>query len=141
MSLPIISADQRLAERRGTKAAIFGQSGRGKTSLLWTLQASTTLFFDLEAGDLATAEEAARTRRANRQDLAADQIEVDRPDQRLGLLQTTLIVAGTLLAPAQRGIEDEGACCRLRCDDRFRRLPSPCRDRLRARTASAAPKA
>jgi hypothetical protein len=29
------------------------QSGLGKTSLLWTLNASTTLFFDLEAGDLA----------------------------------------------------------------------------------------
>ncbi len=53
MSLPIITADQRLAERRGVKAAIFGQSGRGKTSLLWTLRATTTLFVDLEAGDLA----------------------------------------------------------------------------------------
>lgn len=53
MALPIITADQRLAERRGIKAAIFGQSGRGKTSLLWTIQATTTLFMDLEAGDLA----------------------------------------------------------------------------------------
>jgi hypothetical protein len=53
MSLPIISADQRLAEPRGVKSCIFGKSGRGKTSLLWTLRASTTLFFDLEAGDLA----------------------------------------------------------------------------------------
>ncbi len=53
MSLPIISADQRLAEPRGVKSCIFGKSGHGKTSLLWTLQASTTLFFDLEAGDLA----------------------------------------------------------------------------------------
>jgi hypothetical protein len=32
---------------------IFGPSGIGKTSLLWTLRNSTTLFFDLEAGDLA----------------------------------------------------------------------------------------
>ena len=37
MALPIILADQRLAERRGIKAAIFGKSGIGKTSLLWTL--------------------------------------------------------------------------------------------------------
>ena len=52
-ALPIITADQRLAETRGIKGVIFGRSGIGKTSLLWTLQASTTLFFDLEAGDLA----------------------------------------------------------------------------------------
>jgi len=53
MTLPIISADQRLAENRGIKGVIFGKSGIGKTSLLWTLPASTALFFDLEAGDLA----------------------------------------------------------------------------------------
>lgn len=53
MALPIILADQRLAEPRGIKAAIFGKSGVGKTSLLWTLNPETTLFFDLEAGDLA----------------------------------------------------------------------------------------
>jgi hypothetical protein len=52
-ALPIIGADERLAEQRGIKGAIFGPSGIGKTSLLWTLNASTTLFFDLEAGDLA----------------------------------------------------------------------------------------
>ena len=52
-ALPIISADQRLAEPRGIKGCIFGKSGIGKTSLLWTLNASTTLFMDLEAGDLA----------------------------------------------------------------------------------------
>ncbi|MEJ6479670.1 MAG: ATP-binding protein [Octadecabacter sp.] len=52
-ALPIITADQRLAEHRGIKGVIFGPSGIGKTSLLWTLSASTTLFFDLEAGDLA----------------------------------------------------------------------------------------
>ena len=53
MSLPIISADQRLAEKRGIKGVIFGASGIGKTSLLWTMDAESTLFFDLEAGDLA----------------------------------------------------------------------------------------
>ncbi len=51
--LPIISADQRLAERCGIKGCIFGKSGIGKTSLLWTLPAPSTLFMDLEAGDLA----------------------------------------------------------------------------------------
>ena len=53
MVLPIITADQRLAEARGVKGCIFGKSGLGKTSLLWTLKATTTLFIDLEAGDLA----------------------------------------------------------------------------------------
>jgi hypothetical protein len=52
-ALPIITADQRLAESRGIKGVIFGRSGIGKTSLLWTLRHSTTMFFDLEAGDLA----------------------------------------------------------------------------------------
>ena len=32
----IITADERLAERRGIKMVIFGKSGIGKTSLLWT---------------------------------------------------------------------------------------------------------
>ena len=53
MALPIISADQRLAEPRGIKGTIFGKSGIGKTSLLWTLDPATSLFIDLEAGDLA----------------------------------------------------------------------------------------
>ena len=42
-----------MAVDRMIKAATFGGSGQGKTSLLWTLLASTTLFWDLEAGDLA----------------------------------------------------------------------------------------
>ena len=53
MNLPIISADERLKETRGIKGVIFGKSGIGKTSLLWTLNSSTALFMDLEAGDLA----------------------------------------------------------------------------------------
>ena len=52
-TLPIITADERLNETRGIKGCIFGRSGIGKTSLLWTLEAKSTLFFDLEAGDLA----------------------------------------------------------------------------------------
>ncbi|MBR0679324.1 ATP-binding protein [Roseomonas eburnea] len=53
MALRIITADERLAIERMIKVAIFGRSGEGKTSLLWTLLATTTLFWDLEAGDLA----------------------------------------------------------------------------------------
>ena len=53
MTLPIITADQRMAEPRGIKGVIFGPPGIGKTSLQWTLRNSTTLFYDLEAGDLA----------------------------------------------------------------------------------------
>ena len=53
MPLPIISADQRLSEQRGIKGCIFGKSGIGKTSLLWTLTEEKTLFLDMEAGDLA----------------------------------------------------------------------------------------
>jgi AAA domain len=51
--LPIISADARLAANRGIKGCILGAYGIGKTSLLWTLPVESTLFFDLEAGDLA----------------------------------------------------------------------------------------
>ena len=49
----IISAAERLLEPRAIKAAIFGKSGIGKTTLLRTLPAANTLFMDLEAGDLA----------------------------------------------------------------------------------------
>ncbi len=51
--LPIISADERMAEVRGIKGCILGKAGIGKTSLLWTLDPESTLFLDLEAGDLA----------------------------------------------------------------------------------------
>ena len=53
MSFPIITADERLAEKRGITGCILGVAGIGKTSLLWTLDPDKTLFFDLEAGDLA----------------------------------------------------------------------------------------
>jgi AAA domain len=49
----IISADERMAQNTGVKALILGPAGVGKTTLLRTLNASTTLFIDLEAGDLA----------------------------------------------------------------------------------------
>jgi hypothetical protein len=51
--MKIISADERLAERRGAKVLIVGPTGVGKTSLLRTLDPARTLFVDVEAGDLA----------------------------------------------------------------------------------------
>jgi hypothetical protein len=53
MALPIISADQRMSERRGVKGVLIGKWGIGKTSQLWTLDPESTLFMDMEAGDLA----------------------------------------------------------------------------------------
>jgi ABC-type lipoprotein export system ATPase subunit len=52
MAFPIITADQRLAEKRGIKGCILGPSGIGKTSLLWTVDAAKTLFFDLDLQQL-----------------------------------------------------------------------------------------
>lgn len=51
--MQIIKASERMAKKGGIKAALFGPSGIGKTTLLKTLPAEETLFFDLEAGDLA----------------------------------------------------------------------------------------
>lgn len=51
--LRIITADQRASGPRGVKALIVGPAGAGKTSLLRTLNTETTLFVDLEAGDLS----------------------------------------------------------------------------------------
>ncbi len=51
--LRIITADERLAQNRGVKGVITGPSGIGKTSLAWTLDASTTLVLNAEAGDLS----------------------------------------------------------------------------------------
>ena len=63
--MKIISADQRLAERRGVKALIVGPAGVGKTSLLRTLDPAHVLFLDVEAGDLAV------------QDVPVDTIRLD----------------------------------------------------------------
>jgi hypothetical protein len=53
MALQIITADQRLAEKKGHKIVVCGQSGVGKTTLARTLNSASTLFLDLEAGDAA----------------------------------------------------------------------------------------
>lgn len=53
MALHIISADERLKQRQKVNIALFGPSGSGKTFQANTLDASKTLFIDLEAGTLA----------------------------------------------------------------------------------------
>jgi AAA domain len=57
--MKIITADERLSEKSGAKILIVGPSGVGKTSLLRTLSAkllASTLFVDIEAGDIAVAD-------------------------------------------------------------------------------------
>ncbi|MDB0529901.1 ATP-binding protein [Ralstonia solanacearum] len=54
--LPIVSAQERMAERRGVKLLLLGKSGIGKTTRLKDLDAATTLFIDVEAGDLSVAD-------------------------------------------------------------------------------------
>jgi hypothetical protein len=56
MTLKIISADARLAEKRGAKVLLLGPVAVGKTYLLRTLDPARTLFVDIEAGDLSVLE-------------------------------------------------------------------------------------
>jgi hypothetical protein len=53
VTVKIIPADERLAERRGVKLLIVGPTGVGKTSLLRTVDPSRALLLDSEAGDLS----------------------------------------------------------------------------------------
>jgi hypothetical protein len=55
MALTISTAKDRAKARGVIKGCILGPSGIGKTSQLWTLTPETTLFVDLEAGDLAVS--------------------------------------------------------------------------------------
>ena len=58
MTLKIISADERLAEKSGAKILLTGPSGVGKTSTLRTLSAklASTLVVDIEAGLIAVSD-------------------------------------------------------------------------------------
>jgi hypothetical protein len=56
MQLKIIDANERVRARRGAKVLLLGPTGVGKTSLLGTLDPTSTLFVDIEAGDLAVAD-------------------------------------------------------------------------------------
>jgi hypothetical protein len=49
----IVTADERMEQVKGVKALIVGPAGVGKTSLLRTCDLPSTLFVDLEAGDLS----------------------------------------------------------------------------------------
>jgi energy-coupling factor transporter ATP-binding protein EcfA2 len=57
--MKIITADERLKEESGAKILVVGPSGVGKTSLLRTMppaMLASTLFVDIEAGDIAVSD-------------------------------------------------------------------------------------
>jgi energy-coupling factor transporter ATP-binding protein EcfA2 len=59
--MKIITATERGTAPRGAKLLIVGPTGVGKTSLVRTLNTSTTLLVDVEAGDLSIADVAVDT--------------------------------------------------------------------------------
>lgn len=54
--LPIVSAIERMVERKGVKLLVLGRSGIGKTTRLKNLDPATTLSPDIEADDLAVTD-------------------------------------------------------------------------------------
>lgn len=56
MAMRVITADERLAEKRGIKLLILGKPGIGKTFQLRTLPAELTLVFEFEGGELPLAD-------------------------------------------------------------------------------------
>lgn len=71
--LNIQSGVERANKRTTVKGCILGPSGIGKTSLLWTVEPKSTLFIDMESGDLAV------------QKWAGDRLDVFKEAQRLSL--------------------------------------------------------
>jgi hypothetical protein len=59
----IITASKHVTALRGAKMLLVGPTGVGKTSLLRTVDPETTLFIDIEAGDLAVQDVAVDTLR------------------------------------------------------------------------------
>jgi hypothetical protein len=53
MPLPIVTSEMRKSEKKGAKVLLLGASGVGKTPQLYTFNPETTLFIDVEAGDLS----------------------------------------------------------------------------------------
>jgi ABC-type Fe3+/spermidine/putrescine transport system ATPase subunit len=73
----IITADERLSEKSGAKVLIVGPSGVGKTSLLRTMppaMLASTLFVDIEAGDIAVADLPVASRHCRRTSRTARRI-------------------------------------------------------------------
>jgi hypothetical protein len=70
--MKIISADERLAEQRGAKVLIVGPTGVGKTSLVRTLNSTTALLIDIEAGDLSIQDVPINTVRVDDWGIARD---------------------------------------------------------------------
>jgi ABC-type Fe3+/spermidine/putrescine transport system ATPase subunit len=82
--MKIIPADDRLKEKSGAKILIVGPSGVGKTSLLRTLSAkmlASTLFVDIEAGDLAVSDLSIASVRPPFTVVPPEQPAQDKPEQ------------------------------------------------------------